>query len=350
MGPPTGPQAGSSGINNHASPIRRLTEQLVEKDQACVRSEDARRLAEQRAENYAHQVDQCGREREAMQKRLDELTQQLAAGTPLPTSSASSSTSQPSTTPQSGFAAPNAPSSRAVRVNQAQAPNQPYLQNQNQFGNGAFVHTVAIDIMSIPIFSGETRDVSVEAFLKAFRSFVQINNTPLHMYPAILDARTEGIASELVHQMTNAQSTDLAEIEKAFRREFKIGKSIAALEQAVSLTKQLHGEPVEDFYSRVYKAVIDLRRATPRHPGMSKEAWNDHWDSRKLRTFLGGLQQDIYIFVMTSNPETINKARAAAALAEQSLTRAHQHKCVDEASKWPKRESDQGLFQLGRRS
>jgi Zinc knuckle len=163
--------------------------------------------------------------------------------------------------------------------------------------------------------------VSVESFSKAFRSFVLINGTPSYMFPAILDGRTEGLANDVIHQLTNAQVTDLAEVEKALKHAFKSTQSLTALEQTLALMKQLRGEPVEEFYNRVMKAVNNLSRATPRHIGMTLPAWRDLWDRRRLSAFLGGLQQETYVFVMSSNPDTIEKAKAAAILAEQSQTR-----------------------------
>jgi Zinc knuckle len=307
--------------------MRRMNEQLAERDQACERSENARRLAEQRAETYAAREAQSNADRAAMQKRLDELTQQLAAGTLLPAGSASSSTSQPSTSNQqgstiSGFMMPSRPQSQQAQNNQTYvAPNQSSASTLNQAGMGQFVHTITVDIVSIPIFNDESQDVTVETFLKALRSFVTINGTPQHMLPAIVEARTEGLANDLFRQLTNVQATDLSEIEKALRHAFKSSRSLTALEQEVAFTKQLRGEPVETFYNRVIKAVNILSRATPRHPGMSPAAWLDLWDGRKLSAFLGGLQQETYIFVMTSNPDTIEKAKSAAMLAEQSQTR-----------------------------
>lgn len=93
------------------------------------------------------------------------------------------------------------------------------------------------------------------------------------------------------------------------------------LDQRVANTKQLPGETVNGFCTRVNKAVRELRYASKPHPGMSGAAWAANWEDKTYTQFIGGLRHDLYTFVMSRNPTNLKEAKAAALTAEDTQNR-----------------------------
>jgi len=216
-----------------------------------------------------------------------------------------------------GAAAPIAPP--AINQNQPALPQGPPA---NRGLNLLALRTaVTMDMNTIPVFTGETSDVSVEHFIKNFKSFVKINDVKSHLFGNILDLRTEGLANDVVNNMTDAQKSDIKEIEKALKREFRGCEYEVSLDQKVANTKQMPGETVMTFYSRLSKAVRDLKAVTKRHQGITDEAWKNEWENKIFRQFVGGLRHELYTFVMARKPTNLMEAREAAITAEETQNR-----------------------------
>jgi Retrotransposon gag protein/Zinc knuckle len=291
--------------------IQRLKDQLAERNAAFEASEAARQQAEQKAEKYKDRATAADAQSVQLQGQVDEMAQRLVVAGAPPSSSDGASSSRSSAprafAPTFGLRlpAPQPPTGGAPPAG-AQIP---------------MVHAVTMDLISIPYFTGESRDVSVEQFLKAFRSFVKINNTPPGLYHAILDGRTEGRANDVVQNMAPNQIVILAEVEKAFRHAFCGRQYLVSLEQKLAHTKQTPHESVDEFYNRVNKIVREVKTASTRHVGISEEAWVVTWENRTFTAFLVGLRQDIYTFVLARNPKTLDQAREAAEIFEETNAR-----------------------------
>jgi len=298
------------GLNDSPTAVQRLREQLAERNAAFEASEAARQQAEQKAEKYKDRARAADAQTAQLQGQVDEMAQQLVAAGAPPTPSDGASGSRPSASQTSFFGfRQTAPQSSSGGIPPAGGQPQP------------LVHAVTMDLISIPYFTGESRDVTVEQFLKAFRSFVKINNTPPGLFQAILDGRTEGRANDVVQNIPPTKIINLAEVEKAFRHAFCGRQYLVSLEQKLAHTKQTPHESVAEFYTRVNKVVRDVRMASTKHTGISEEAWIITWDNRTFTAFLGGLRQDIYTFVLARNPKTLDQAREAAEIYEETNAR-----------------------------
>lgn len=101
--------------------------------------------------------------------------------------------------------APSAPAQPPVN------PQFAVFQAQNPRAIGQVIHSLTVDIASNPSFSGESRDVTVEQFRKDF-----------------------GLANDLVKKLHPRQHTQKAEIQRAFRQEFRTTQFTAGLNQRVA--------------------------------------------------------------------------------------------------------------------
>lgn len=228
--------------------------------------------------------------------------------------------------PQTSQGAPSTSAASGFQFGSSQPPTNPLFPTAPpppapQAGIGTIIHTLNVDLSVVPSFSGESRDVTVEQFLKAFKSYVEINNIPPAIFKAVLNSKTEGLANDLVQRLKPLQLVQLADIERAFRQEFRPGQYIIALDQRVANTRQLPGELASDFFSRASKAVRELKNASTRHVGITDEAWAATWEARTFSAFIGGLRQEIYTFVLSRNPTSLREAQNAAMAAEETEAR-----------------------------
>jgi hypothetical protein len=284
--------------------MEKLQEKLAEGERALEASERARRLAELMVENLRRQIT---RTNEMMRLTLAQnnklLAQHVEPGTPAPPGCVD-------TLP--------APQSPSLMPGPSQADSPATTQALTRPENGQLINAVTMNLASIPVYSGESREVSVEQFIKALKSFVRANKTLPSLLLAILDGRTEGRANDLVQRLTPQQLGSLSEIEKAFRQEFKDDRTVFLMEQRIATTKHLPGEDVANYYTRVQKAVDRLCDITPRHPSMTDTAWTGFWERRLFNAFLSGLRPGIFTFVLGKKPANIHQARDAAAAAEEA--------------------------------
>ena len=288
---------GASTSGTQPPSVQDLQQQLLDQQAAMEAIDEARQQAEQAAEAT-----------EALNLAL--RTQLAAAnlqGPPFQPGQGAGAPSWGARSVPAGGAAP------PPQVNQQFAA----FQAQNPGSYGQVIHAITLDIASIPSFSGESRDVSVEHFLKAFSSYVRLNKTPAAAYGDILDNRTEGLANDLVRKLHPHQLTSLEEIQRAFRQEFRTTHFTAGLDQRVANLRQMPRERVADYYSRVNHTVRELRNASERPQGVNSDGWNAVWASKAYFAFLNGLRQEMYSFVLTRNATTLEEAREAALAGEE---------------------------------
>jgi hypothetical protein len=292
-------------------------EQLARQQQLLDASDAEKAKKDQTISNLANDNKDLRDALEALQAQVLQLSQ--ASGS----AAGQGQTSAPSSSAGSSSYASGAPLTFSAS---APAPGPSSTASAVLAANTIAVHPqVHMDLLSIPTFNGYTGDVSVEHFLKAFRSFVNINQTPPHLFRHILDSRTEGTANDFLHSLTALQVTNLTEIINAFKQEFKGGQYIITLDQRVANIIQNPGESVMAYYNRLDSAVRELKDNSVRHPGITDAAWKATWEDKTYSKFIGGLNQEVYNFVLARNPLKLKEAKAAALAGEASIIRAKMH-------------------------
>jgi hypothetical protein len=140
--------------NDVDSLLNKLRGERAVKKIAFVASESVRQVAEQNAKRYQDRLEDVEENLSQVQAQLDVLEQQVALGTPRP-----SSVDAPLLARSGARPPPVIGSSRAPPL----APRESVMS-----ASGPLVHAVTLDLASIPVFTGESKNVSVEHFLKAF--------------------------------------------------------------------------------------------------------------------------------------------------------------------------------------
>jgi len=134
---------------------KKLREEFAAKEIAFVASESARQVAEQNARRYQNRLRDVGENLSQVQVQMDELKQQVTLGTPMPSSVNSPLLAQSGPRPLPVIGSSQAP---------PLAPRESVVS-----ASGLLVHVVTLDLASIPVITGESKNVSVEHFLKGFK-------------------------------------------------------------------------------------------------------------------------------------------------------------------------------------